>query len=115
MNFDEDGFGYIEDEDNRYLAIACRDTFGDIGDKLKVELKNEFFRAVICDFKRKTDKDCNEYGHQNGHCVVEFVVDKNSGEWLGYGGKKVPSRAWDVLRNNRVTKISYLGHFDFNN
>ena len=34
MNFDKDGFGYIDDEDEnkRYLAIACTQTFGNVGE-----------------------------------------------------------------------------------
>ena len=116
MNFDDDGFGYIydEEEDKRYLAIACTTTFGDVGDKLKVELESgDTFKAVICDIKSQNDEDCNEYGHDDGHCVVEFIVDKDSGEWKGYGGKKVPSRAWPLLRGNRVTKITNIGSFYF--
>ena len=113
-NFDEEGFGYIEDDKDTYYAIACTTTFGDVGDKLIVELESgDEFNAVIADIKSQNNKDCNEYGHQNGHCVVEFVVDKNSGDWKGYGGHKVPSRVWTWLRNNRVTKITNIDHFDF--
>ena len=116
MNFDKDGFGYIydEEEEKRYLAIACTSTFGEVGDKLKVELEtDDFFRAVIADIKSQKDPNCNVYGHNNGHCVVEFVVDKSSREWKGYGGKKVPITAWTLLKNNRVTKISNIGYFPF--
>ena len=116
-NFDDDGFGYIDDEDDddeRYLAVAVTSTFGDVGDKLRIYLEGEgSFLAVIGDIKSQNDKGCNKYGHQNGHCVVEFIVDKDSREWKGYGGEKVPSSAWPLLKNNRVTKISNIGAFDF--
>ena len=113
MHFNNNGFGYIDDEEERYLAIACTTTFGDVGDKLEVELKsgNTFF-AVICDIKNQNDKDCNKYGHNNGHCVFKFFVDIDSREWAGYGGKKFPKRAWP-LKNNRVTKITNIGDFYF--
>lgn len=115
MNFDENGFGYIKDGNgNKYFSIACTSTFGAVGDQLNVDLKSgDSFRAVIGDIKSQNDKGCNKYGHQNGHCVVEFIVDKDSKDWLGYGGKKVPTKAWSTLKNNRVAKITYLGHFDF--
>lgn len=116
MNFDEDGFGYIydEDEEKNYLAVACTSTFGEVGDKLKVELESDdFFRAVIGDIKSQKNKDCNKYGHSYGRCVIEFIVDKNSGEWKGYGGQKVPITAWNLLKGNRVTKIINIGSFNF--
>ena len=59
------------------------------------------------------DSDCNQYGHSYGRCVIEFIVDKESREWKGYGGTKVPATAWTLLRGNRVTKITNIGSFDF--
>ncbi len=114
MKFDGNGIGYIKDDKNTYYAISCTTTFGNVGDKLIVELKSGAkFNAVIADIKSQNDKDCNKYGHEEGHCVVEFVVDKDSGQWKGYGGDKVPSRVLIWLRNNRVTKITNIGHFYF--
>ena len=113
-NFNDKGFGYIDDEGEEYLAIACTTTFGDVGDKLEVELeRGNTFKAVIGDIKSQNDEDWNEYGHDYGHCVVEFIVDKDSREWKGYCGTKVPSRAWPLLPDNRVTKITNIGSFYF--
>ena len=114
MHFNNNGFGYIDDEEERYFAIACTTTFGDVGDKLEVELeRGNTFKAVIGDIKSQNDEDWNEYGHDYGHCVVEFIVDKDSREWKGYGGTNVPSRAWPLLQDNRVTKITNIGDFYF--
>lgn len=100
MNFDEDGFGKIND---RYV-IACTTTFGQVGDYIDWELDNgTVIKTVIGDIKNQNDEGCNEWGHRNGLCVIEFVVDKES--WYGKG--KYPTdfhSEWDG-RTVRATKV----------
>lgn len=80
MNFDEDGFGKIGD---RYV-IACTLTFGQVGDYVDWELDNgTVIETVVGDIKNQNDDGCNAWGHRNGLCVVEFVVDKDT--WYGSG------------------------------
>ena len=84
MNFDANGFGKIY---GRYV-IACTTTFGDIGDYIDFTLDNgTVIKTVIGDIKNQNDPGCNIWGHQNGACVIEFVVDKNS--W--YGTSRYPT------------------------
>lgn len=100
MNFDADGFGKIGD---RYV-IACTNTFGQVGDYIDWELDNgTVIETVIGDIKNRNDDGCNEWGHRNGLCVVEFVVDKES--WYGKG--KYPTDfhpEWEG-RTIRATKV----------
>ena len=104
MKFDPDGIGCIDGR----KVIAVTTKFGKIGDALCVKLENgEEFHAIIGDFKDQNDPDCNEWGHNNGKCVVEFVVDKSTG-WLGYGGKKRAVTVLPYLKNNRVIAIENL-------
>ena len=85
MNFDANGFGKIH---GRYV-IACTTTFGDIGDYIDFTLDNgTVIKTVIGDIKNQNDPGCNIWGHQNGACVIEFVVDKNS--W--YGTSRYPTK-----------------------
>lgn len=80
MNFDENGFGKIGD---RYV-IACTLTFGAVGDYIDWELENgECIKTIVGDIKNQDDDGCNKWGHHNGLCVVEFVVDKST--WYGSG------------------------------
>ncbi len=75
MTFDQEGFAVV---DNRYV-IACTDTFGAIGDY--VDFYQEDGTKIPCiigDLKNKHDAGCNKWGHMNGQCIVEFVVDQTS-------------------------------------
>ena len=81
MKFDSEGFGII---DGRYV-IACTTTFGDVGDLVDFyQTDGTVLHTIIGDTKNQDDDGCNEWGHQDGHGIVEFIVDKNT--W--YGGKK---------------------------
>lgn len=103
MNFDENGFGKIND---RYV-IACTSTFGQVGDYIDWELDNgTTIETVIGDIKNQNDEGCNEWGHRNGLCVIEFVVDKKS--WYGTG--KYPTdfhSEWD----GRTIRATNVGSF----
>ena len=75
MNFNEEGFGIIN---GRYV-IACTTTYGNVGDYVDFYQSNgNVLNCIIGDIKNQSDAGCNQWGHLNGQCVVEFVVDKNS-------------------------------------
>lgn len=100
MNFDEHGFGKIGE---RYV-IACTLTFGKVGDYVDWELDNgTVIKTVVGDIKNQNDPGCNAWGHKNGLCVLEFVVDKYS--WYGSGRYPTDFHAeWSgrVVRSARV-------------
>lgn len=74
MNFDSEGYGIIN---GRYV-IACTTTFGQVGDYVDFYQSNgHVFNCIIGDIKNPTDPGCNTWGHKNGSCIVEFVVDNN--------------------------------------
>ena len=78
MNFDTNGFGKIGD---RYV-VATTTTFGNVGDFIDVvQSDGTVIKCVIGDIKNQNDAGCTKWGHNNGQCVVEFVVDKSS--WYG--------------------------------
>lgn len=78
--YDRNGFGVIN---GRYV-IACTSTFGEIGDEVDFVLGNgKVIHAIIGEYKSFDDPDCNTWGHEYGHCVVEFCVNKMS--WYGSG------------------------------
>lgn len=75
MNFDSEGFGKIG---GRYV-IACTTTFGGVGDYVDFYQEDGLIlECIIGDIKNQNDAGCNEWGHQNGRCIIEFVVDRNS-------------------------------------
>lgn len=75
MNFDEEGFGRIN---GRYV-IACTSTYGQVGDYVDFYQEDgSVIQCIIGDIKNQSDAGCNEWGHSNGECIIEFVVDKNS-------------------------------------
>ena len=103
MHFDGDGFGKIE---GRYV-IACTSTFGQVGDYLDWELSDgTIIHTVIGDIKNQSDPGCNQWGHNEGACVIEFVVDK--GTW--YGTDKYPTR-YHPEWNARVAFATYAGSY----
>jgi len=109
MNFDSQGFGKIN---GRYV-VAVTTWYGNVGDTLKVDFaKGQSINAVIGDIKNQNDAGCNQYGHMNGQCVIEFVVDKTGG-FLGYNGSKTATNQLTWLKGNRVTKVTNTGHLPF--
>ena len=107
MNFDEEGFAKIGD---RYV-VATTTTFGNVGDFIDVYQEDgTVIKCVIGDIKSQSDAGCTEWGHNNGHCVVEFVVDKSS--WYGSPMHVNPGTStchpeW----NQNITKIVNKGNF----
>ena len=101
MNFDAEGYGKIN---GRYV-IATTTKMGNVGDFVDVELADgTVLNAIIGDIKNSKESGVNEYGHNNGRSVVEFVVDKSS--W--YGKKDNP-------KMSKTTQITNLGENYFTN
>ena len=79
MPFDSEGFGKIN---GRYV-IACTSTFGQVGDYIDFYQSNgNVLKCIIGDMKAQEvcawdPNPANQWGHQNGQVVVEFVVDKS--------------------------------------
>lgn len=112
MNFDEEGFGIIGD---RYV-VATTDTYGVVGDYIDVYQEDgSVLNCIIGDIKNQNDAGCNKWGHLDGQCVVESVVDKSTWYSGGYGDHANPGTAschpeWD----QNITKIVNKGnYFDF--
>ena len=109
MNFDEEGFAKIGD---RYV-VATTTTFGNVGDFIDVYQEDgTVIKCIIGDIKNQNDAGCTEWGHNNGRCVVEFVVDKDT--WYRNGGGAHPNPGTDSCHpewNQNIDKIVNKGNF----
>ena len=107
MNFDSEGFAKIGD---RYV-VATTTTFGNVGDFIDVYQEDgTIIKCVIGDIKNQNDAGCNQWGHNNGRCVIEFVVDKD--KWYGSSMHANPGTSschpeW----NQNIVKIVNKGNF----
>lgn len=101
-HYDANGFGKIGD---RYV-IACTPTFGKIGDEIDFVLANgRVIHGVMGDEKNMSDAGCNKWGHDNGHSVVEFVVNKS----MWYHTGKTVTKFHPEWAKSRVVKAINLG------
>ena len=101
-HYDANGFGKIGD---RYV-IACTPTFGKIGDEIDFVLANgRVIHGVMGDEKNMSDAGCNKWGHDGGHSVVEFVVNKS----MWYHTGKTVTRFHPEWAKSRVVKVVNLG------
>lgn len=115
MNFDADGFGIIN---GRYV-IACTTTYGQVGDYIDFYLDNGIvLPCIIGDIKNQNDAGCNQWGHNNGECVVEFIVNKDT--WYSGGSGSHANPGTDTCHpewKGKVTKAvnggSYFTNPDF--
>ena len=111
MNFDEEGFGIIGD---RYV-IACTTTFGNVGDCVDfVQEDGSVLKCVIGDIKSQEyvawdHNPANKWGHNNGQCIVEFVVDKNS--WYNCGHPNPGNRGCHPEWHQNITKAINYGNY----
>lgn len=109
MNFDDEGFAKIGD---RYV-IACTTTYGNVGDFIDVHMEDgSVLKCVIGDIKNQNDAGCTKWGHNNGDCIIEFVVDKDSWYKNGRGAHSNPGTAnchpeW----NQEIDKVVNKGNF----
>lgn len=106
MNFDEEGFGKIN---GRYV-IACTTTFGKVGDYIDFyQTDGTIISCIIGDIKSQNDKGCTKWGHDNGHCIVEFVVDKDS--WYHSGHPNPGNQGCHPEWNQNLTKAVNGGSY----
>ena len=109
MNFDEEGFAKIGD---RYV-VATTTTFGNVGDFIDVYQEDgTVLKCIIGDIKSQGDAGCTKWGHNNGRCVVEFVVDKRTWYRNGSGNHSNPGTSschpeW----SQNIDKIVNKGNF----
>lgn len=106
-NYDEEGFARI---DGRYV-VACTTTFGEVGDYVDFYRENgEVINAVIGDIKNMDDPGCNQYGHNDGRCVVEYIVSRSWYPSHANPGTSGCHPEWD----SRIVKAVNLGrnYFD---
>lgn len=115
MNFDDEGFGIIN---GRYV-IACTLTFGQVGDYIDFYQKDgTILHCIIGDIKSQTDEGCTEWGHNNGKCIVEFVVNKDT--WYSGGKVSHPNPGeptchpeWNCDLEKAINGGSYFDNPDF--
>lgn len=106
-NYDEEGFARI---DGRYV-VACTTMFGEVGDYVDFYRENgEVINAVIGDIKNQDDLGCNQYGHNDGRCVVEYIVSRSWYPSHANPGTSGCHPEWD----SRIVKAVNLGrnYFD---
>lgn len=112
MNFDEEGFGIIN---GRYV-IACTTTFGQVGDYVDFyQADGSIIPCIIGDIKNQNDAGCNEWGHLDGTCIIEFVVDKTT--WYNpmheNPGNPNCHPEWNQYITKAVNGGSYFDNPDF--
>ena len=106
MTFDPEGFGVV---DNRYV-IACTSTYGNIGDYVDFYQEDgTVIPCIIGDFKNQNDPGCNAYGHLDGDCIIEFVVDQKS--WYQSAHANPGTDACHPEWNQNITKAENVGSF----
>ncbi|MBE6009041.1 MAG: hypothetical protein E7236_00070 [Lachnospiraceae bacterium] len=106
MTFDTEGFAVV---DNRYV-IACTTTYGNIGDYVDFYQEDgTVIPCIIGDFKNQSDAGCNAYGHLDGDCIIEFVVDENS--WYPNGHANPGTDSCHPEWNQDIVKAENVGSF----
>ena len=77
-----------------------------IGDEIDFVLANgRVIHGVMGDEKNMSDAGCNKWGHDGGHSVVEFVVNKS----MWYHTGKTVTRFHPEWAKSRVVKAVNLG------
>ncbi len=95
--------------DNRYV-IACTTTYGNIGDYVDFYQEDgTVIPCIIGDFKNQSDAGCNAYGHLDGDCIIEFVVDENS--WYPNGHANPGTDSCHPEWNQEIVKAENVGSF----
>ena len=112
MNFDEEGFGIIN---GRYV-IACTTTYGQVGDYVDFyQADGSIIPCIIGDIKNQNDAGCNEWGHLDGTCIIEFIVDKTT--WYNpmheNPGTQNCHPEWNQYLTKAVNGGSYFDNPDF--
>ena len=112
MKFDGNGYGTIN---GRYV-VATTTTYGNVGDYIDVKRADgKVLKAIIGDIKNPSDPGCNKWGHENGKCITEFVVNKP--QWYasdGKGGQKgyaIMNQTYPGSDHSAVVSITNQGSF----
>ena len=83
----------------RYL-VATTLKYGTNGDQVDFYLDDgTLIPCIISDIKNENDPGCNEWGHNDGHCVLEFQYISNQGYGAGLGN---PQNYVPGLNGHRV-------------
>lgn len=99
--------------DGRWL-IACTPKFGTVGDKITFTLADGTELPCIMADEKGADAG-NEWGHENGRCLLELEVDKDyffkygnpgSDEWHPELKQKVVKAVNETQRENEKTEVS---------
>lgn len=115
MQFDSEGFGKIN---GRYV-IACTTTYGTVGDYVDFyQVDGSIIPCIIGDIKNQNDTGCNEWGHLNGTCIIEFVVDKRTWYAGGEGSHVNPGTSschpeWNQNLTKAINGGSYFDNPNF--
>lgn len=112
MNFDSEGFGKIN---GRYV-IACTETFGKVGDYVDFyQTDGTIIKGIIGEIKDPRDNGCTQWGHNNGHCVVEFVVNKDTWYYPEHAnpGTSTCHPEWNCNISKAVNGGSYFDNPNF--
>ena len=69
-------------------------------------------KCIIGDIKNQDDAGCNKWGHMNGECIIEFVVNGSTWYHNGSGSHSNPGTAschpeW----NQELTKAVNRGNY----
>lgn len=110
--YDLEGFARIGD---RYV-IACTSTYGEVGDYVDFYQKDgSVLKCIIGDIKNQNDDGCNKWGHQEGKCIIEFVVDGKTWYHNGRGSHANPGTSachpeWNQYLTKATNRGSYWGN-----
>lgn len=105
-SYDAEGFAKIG---SRYV-VACTETYGSVGDYINVtQTDGLVIECIIGDIKSQSDEGCNKWGHEDGNCVIEFVVDY--GSWYGVGHANPGSASCHPEWDCDIASITNLGSY----
>lgn len=111
MRFDDLGYGKIDD---RYV-VAMTNTFGNVGDYVDIHRSDgSVLKAVIGDIKRQSDSGANQWGHDGGKTIEEFIVNKDTWYKDGKGNHSNPGSSDDnhpEWKGLDVVKVENLGNY----
>ena len=105
-NYDSEGFAKIN---GRYV-IACTTTYGKIGDYLDFYQEDgTIIKCIMGDAKNQTDAGCNKWGHKDGNCIVEFVVQTDT--WYNTNHENPGTSTCHPEWNQEIVKVVNGGSY----
>lgn len=92
------------------LLVATTTTYGSVGDNVVFYLDDGTgLDCILFDVKRSTDSGCNEWGHVDGHCVLEF--EQKPKALGGPGTNPGAANNHPELAGRRVATWTNKGHY----